>query len=180
LSGPENLTPEEAARKRKKSPREVVKGYRDDDIPAVMALATKLLEAEGKRVETLERKGTQLTGFGGISISLLSLTLSQAAHLPGLSVALFVAGVLTMAFAVYCGIRTVRTQMLGLPDETSISNHSSALEMQREHTQDLLYALRDQGEKGRKKGGWLQLGERVLNMSVTFLALAVLTVLFCQ
>ena len=177
MSNPDRPTPRDAARKREKSLRAVVQAYRDEDIPAVMVLATKLLEAEGKRVEALERKGAQLIGFGGLSISLSSLALGQAAQLPRLSINLFVVGIVVMTFAFYCGVRTVRTQMVALPDATAISNHDSVLEMQREHTQDLLYALKDQGNKSRTKGGWLQLGERSLNASVVALALAVLTAL---
>lgn len=164
----------------KNTPQRIVGAYPDEDIPTVMALATKLLEAEGKRIEILERKGAQLIGFGGISISLSSLVLSKVAQLPELSVGLLIIGVLIMVFAVYCGIRTVKTQMLALPDETAISNHESGLEMQREHTQDLLSALRDQGEKSLEKGGWLQSGESAINVSIIFLGLGLIAILLCQ
>ena len=164
----------------KKPPQDILEAYRDEDISTVMALATRLLDAEGKRVEILERKGTQLIGFGSVSIALLSLTLSQAVQISEVSVVLLVIGVLVMVSAVYCGIRTVKTQMLVLPDETAISNHDSALEMHREHTQDLLSALRDQGEKSRKKGWWLQLGECAINVSIIFLGLGLVAVLLCR
>lgn len=164
----------------KKHPREILEAYHDDDIPAVMALATKLFEAEGKRVEILERKGTQLIGFGSVSISLLALTLSQATQLSEVSVGLLVIGVLAMVFAVFCGIRTSKTQMLALPDETSISNHDSVLEMQREHSQDLLRSLQDQKEKSQTKGAWLQRGEHAINVSIIFLGLGILAALLCR
>lgn len=148
--------------------------YTQEDLRDVLTVAVQLYEAEKKRGEIIERKGTYLIGFGGIVISLGTFAIGNLHTLNLVALILLVPSIVTMAISVYCGIRVVRTGMYQTPDMTSVTGNSTVDGLFREYTDDIIAAYKDHVEKSRTSGGWLQAGERWLASSIALLAVSLL------
>lgn len=144
-------------------------------------LISRLYDEESKRADAIEKKGTYILGFLGLTVTFFTGAAITAAKTYPWWVSLVLASALVcLGVAVWSAYQTAKSQKYMLPDETSLLKVKDGADaMWREHILDTLQALKSSRKTTNVRGGHLERAEKfsIYGLVLLFLSLALILVL---